>query len=223
MEHNNTPANAHKQDTSTPTSGDGLDVLEQLPAMRRYALSLTRDATDAEDLVHDALLRAYEKRDGFRGEPGTGERDRGERRLGPWLLSILHNIFVDRLRARRAERRRVEKIADEMRADPGAHHLPPQQDHALRLAQVREAFMALPEDQRAVLHLVTIEGLGYNEVAQTLGVPVGTVMSRLARARAALRAFEDSAAGNAPATARTLRPRPITRLRVVGGTDDPAE
>lgn len=191
-----TPA-AHSGD------GDGLDVVGELPALRRYALSLTRDATDAEDLVHDALLRAYEKRGGFRAEKG----------LRPWLLAILHNIFVDRLRSRRSERKRMEALAGDINADPAARQHGPQQDHALRLAQVREAFMALPEEQRAVLHLITIEGLGYGEAAQALDVPVGTVMSRLSRARAALRAFEEQ-------PARPREAAGVTHLRVVGGTDD---
>ncbi|MGV6872865.1 sigma-70 family RNA polymerase sigma factor [Pseudochelatococcus sp. B33] len=206
MEHDNTPANASAPETAALTAAaDGLDVLDQLPALRRYALSLTRDATDAEDLVHDALLRAYEKQGGFRAERG----------LRQWLLSIVHNTFVDRWRSRRAERRRIERLTSEMRGDPAALQHPPEQDHALRLAQVRQAFMSLPEEQRAVLHLVTIEGLGYGEAAQALDVPVGTVMSRLARARAALRAFEDRPVETLPAT-----PTNVTHLRVVGGTDD---
>lgn len=188
-------------------SGSGLAVLDQLPALRRYAISLTRDATDAEDLVHDALLRAYERQSSFRAD----------RSLRQWLLSILHNTFVDRLRSRRAERRRIEKLAGEIRSDPDALHRQPEQDHALRLAQVRQAFMSLPEEQRAVLHLVTIEGLGYAEAARALDVPVGTVMSRLARARAALRAFEDASVEVSPSETTT-----VTHLRVVGGTDDNA-
>lgn len=194
---------------------DSLEVLDQLPALRRYAISLTRDAVEAEDLVHDALLRAYEKQGTFRVERG----------LRKWLLSILHNTFIDRLRSRRAERRRLDRLTSEIRHDPAAFQLPPGQDHALRLAQVRQAFMSLPPEQRAVLHLVTIEGLGYSEAAQALGVPVGTVMSRLARARAALRALEErppvkhtsnepTCTDTSPATAT------ISHLRVVGGTDD---
>lgn len=207
MEHDRTPASSSAPATpgQDAARGGGGDVLDQLPALRRYALSLTRDPTDAEDLVHDALLRAWEKQGTFRAERG----------LRQWLLSILHNTFVDRLRTRRAERRRIEQIAGDLRADPAAHQLAPAQDHALRLAQVRQAFMALPEEQRAVLHLVTVEGLGYSEAAQALGVPVGTVMSRLARARAALRAYEER-----PAADITPETATVTHLRVVGGTDD---
>ncbi|ADH91245.1 RNA polymerase, sigma-24 subunit, ECF subfamily [Ancylobacter novellus DSM 506] len=175
------------------------DVLGQLAVMRRYARSLTRDDSEAEDLVHDALLRAYERRGSF--DAGRGEEGRG---LRGWLLSVLHNVFVDRRRSRKAEARR-EAEALELAETVTA----PAQEHQLRLAQVRDAFMELPEEQRAALHLVAIEGLGYAEAASTLDIPQGTLMSRLSRARATLRAIEDG----------TARP---ARLRIVGGSDDPA-
>ncbi|MBS9477202.1 sigma-70 family RNA polymerase sigma factor [Ancylobacter radicis] len=176
------------------------DVPAQLGVMRRYARSLTRDDADAEDLVHDALVRAYERRGTFspeRGAPGKGLRG--------WLLSILHNAFIDRRRARSAEGVR-ERRAMEL-AEPAGE---PGQEHHVRLAQVREAFMHLPQEQRAALHLVAIEGLGYAEAAAALGIPQGTLMSRLSRARAALRAIEDGTA---------VRP---THLRLVGGADEPS-
>jgi RNA polymerase sigma factor (sigma-70 family) len=168
------------------------DIIGQLPALRRYARSLTRDATDAEDLVHDALLRAYDRRSTFRV---------GARPL-PWLLSILHSTFIDGLRSRRAAKRREEGLAREVE-DGYA----PSQEHAVRLGQVRKAFEMLPDDQRAALHLVAIEGLSYQDAAEALNVPVGTVMSRIGRARAALRAMEDA-----------VPERPV--LRIVGGQDD---
>ncbi|MDR6951401.1 RNA polymerase sigma-70 factor (ECF subfamily) [Ancylobacter sp. 3268] len=170
------------------------DVLGQLAALRRYARALTRDEADAEDLVQDALLRAYEKRSGFDPERGV----RG------WLFSILHNVFVDRRRARRAEVERENHLAG---IEPMAGE--PAQEHHVRLAQIRDAFMVLPEEQRSALHLVAIEGLGYAEAAAALGIPQGTLMSRLSRARAALRAVEDgTAAGGRP------------HLKVVGGPDE---
>lgn len=176
------------------------DVPAQLGVMRRYARALTRDDVEAEDLVHDALVRAYERRGGFdakRAAPGTG--------LRAWLLSVLHNVFIDRRRSRAAEARREAELFDPAEAAA------PAQEHRLRLSQVREAFMALPEEQRAALHLVAIEGLGYAEAAATLGIPQGTLMSRLSRARATLRAMED---GTVPAASR--------RLRIVGGMDEPS-
>lgn len=170
-------------------------MLGQLPALRRYARALTRNEADAEDLVHDALLRAYERRGSF--EPARGVRG--------WLMSILHNVFIDRRRSHVAEARRAAESVE--LADQA---VPAPQEHHVRLAQVRQSFMALPEEQRAALHLVAIEGLGYAEAASTLGIPQGTLMSRLSRARAALRAIEE---GEAPR---------ITQLRVVGGSDDPS-
>src|SRR3546814_10684938 len=93
----------------------------------------------------------------------------------------------------------------------------PDQDGKVRRAQIRVAFFALPDEQRAALHLVAIEGLPDREAAETLGVPIGTLMSRLGRAREALRAFEqggEAGAGRAPSFSR--------KLRLVGGSDDPA-
>jgi RNA polymerase sigma-70 factor (ECF subfamily) len=180
------------------------DVFGELATLRRYARTLARDDSDAEDLVQDALVRAYEKRDSFR--PG--------RALRPWLLSILHNAFIDGLRNRRAEARRIARAAE-----VAVKEAPPAQDHAVRLAELREAFMALPEEQRAALHLVALEGLGYQQAADTLGIPIGTLMSRLSRARASLRALE-AAPADAPAVPRA---QPPVRLRVVGGSDDRAD
>ena len=155
---------------------DDKDVVGLLGPLRRYAMSLTRDPGEAEDLVHDALLRALERRDQFR----TG------RGLRPWLMSILHNRFVDRARARRSEAVHNADLA--MRASAEA---PGAQEGVTRLADVRRFFMMLPDEQRAALHLVTVEGLSYDEAAGTLGIPVGTLVSRLSRARARLRDLED--------------------------------
>jgi RNA polymerase sigma-70 factor (ECF subfamily) len=148
----------------TLQSSASFDVLGQLTALRRYARSLTRSDVDAEDLVHDALVRAYEKRASFQSG----------RNLRAWLLSILHNLFIDGRRARQAETQRIARAAEPF--------LAPVQDHQLRLAQVRRAFMDLPEEQRAALHLVSIEGLTFAEAASALDIPTGTLMSRLARA-----------------------------------------
>jgi len=178
------------------------NVVAQLESMRKYARALTRDADEAEDLVHDALLRAYERRRRFR----AGQN------LRAWLLAVLHNAFIDIVRKRRAEARRLARVAE-----IAPREAPPNQDHAVRLAQIRAAFMELPDSQRAVLHLIVLEGLSYQEAAATLGIPLGTLMSRLGRARAALRSGEEpSAAAPERHFSRS------TRLRVVGGSDDPA-
>jgi RNA polymerase sigma-70 factor (ECF subfamily) len=177
------------------------DVTSQLPALRRYGLSLTRNPADAEDLVHETLLRAYEKRATFRKD----------RNLRAWLLSILHNCFVDGARRRRSETAKLLRAGE-----LASEHAPPPQDHAVRLAQLRGMFLSLPDEQRAALHLVAIEGLTYQEAATTLGIPIGTLMSRLGRARAALRSIEERDA----AEPKDGSPPRTGHLRLVRGSDD---
>jgi len=174
------------------------DVIGLLEPLRRYARSLTRDEAQAEDLVQDALVRAYERRGSFRPDGN----------LRGWLLSILHNIFIDNRRYHVAELRRLEQAAELV--DTAA---PPEQESTVRLQQVQAAFMRLPDEQRAALHLVAIEGVPYQEAANALKIPVGTLMSRLGRARAALRGFE--------AGIGLTQPREGKRqsLRIVGGSD----
>lgn len=170
------------------------DVIGQLTSLRRYARSLTRDPADVEDLVHDALLRAYERRHTFRTDGN----------LRSWLLSILHNVFVDGRRSQRSEKARIE--AAEQVAIAFAE---PPQEHVVRLSQIRKAFFELPDEQRAALHLVALEGLSYQDAANTLRIPIGTLMSRIGRARASLRELEASAPpGSKP------------HLKVVGGWDE---
>ncbi|GAB1583441.1 sigma-70 family RNA polymerase sigma factor [Phyllobacterium phragmitis] len=170
------------------------DVIGQLGSLRRYARALTRDEADAEDLVQDALAKAYERRASFRSGGN----------LRAWLLSILHNAFVDRIRSRRAETVRIDAVKQISETQ-----VQPPQEHVVRLAQVRQAFFDLPEDQRAALHLVAIEGLSYQEAADTLKIPLGTLMSRIGRARASLRALE----ADRP-------PQSRTHLKIVGGRDE---
>jgi len=173
------------------------DVVGQLPALRRYARALTRDDVLAEDLVHDTLVRAYEGRGSFRPD--------GD--LRSWLFSILHNVFVSDVKRAQATQRRTERAGE--LAETASE---PEQEHRVRLAQLQAGFNSLPDEQRAVLHLVAVEGLAYQDAAAALGIPLGTLMSRLARARAALRNFENAAM---PAGG------PVA-LKIVGGTDDRA-
>jgi len=166
--------------------------------LRRYARSLTRDENQAEDLVQDALVRAYERRSSFRSDGN----------LRGWLLSILHNTFIDGRRREAVETRRSQRLAED-----AVSVAPAEQEGRVRLQQIMRAFGNLPEEQRAVLHLISIEGLSYQEAAATLDIPIGTLMSRLGRARAALRAFE---AGAGLPQEGSDRPRP--NLRIVGGS-----
>ena len=181
----------------------GADVIAQLAPLRRYARTLTRDETQAEDLVHDTLVRAYEGRATLRAGAN----------LRTWLFSILHNTFIDGRRQREAKLRREAETSRFAEIT-----VPADQESRVRLQQIGRAFRALPDEQRAVLHLVAIEGLPYKEAANALGIPVGTLMSRLGRARAALRAFEEndarSAAPALPAPPERLaRPNPPRRGR----------
>lgn len=151
---------------------DFLDELEAcVPALRRYARALTRNIDHADDLVQDCLERAISRRGLFRP---AGP-------LRPWLFTILTNLHRN---ARRTERRRGETVdIDAMRdlATPA-----PQPGH-LALAELDRAIGTLPLDQKEALLLVTLEGLAYAEAADILGIPTGTLMSRLGRARATLR------------------------------------
>ena len=176
------------------------DVVGLLAPLRRYAAVLTRNEADADDLVHDTLVRAYERQGTFRAGGN----------LRTWLLSILHNTFIDEHRRQKAEAQRRQGIADLT-----CSVAPADQENGIRLRQIQEAFFHLPDEQRSALHLVAIEGLSYQDAAAALGIPLGTLMSRLSRARAALRAFED---GSGQVSRPDGKPRP--QLRIVGGSHD---
>ncbi len=154
-----------------------LDVIPLIPTLKRYARALVHDDSLAEDLVQDTLVRGIERAESF--EPGRSMRS--------WLLSILHNLFVDGARRAQAEHRRDAAFAEVERPVSGDPEL------AAYLGQVEAAFAGLPDTQRAVLHLVAVEGLSYQEAAEALGVATGTIMSRLARARATLRELDNPA------------------------------
>jgi RNA polymerase sigma-70 factor (ECF subfamily) len=149
-------------------------IIEQIPGLRRYARALTGGKKEnADDLVQDTLERAYAKWHLFR--LGTD--------LRPWLFSIMHNVFVNEMRLLK-NRVLIGSIDDERIGIQSATQL----DHVL----VRETLAAvgrLTPALREVLILVTIETFSYVETAKILDIPLGTVMSRLARARAQLRAM----------------------------------
>lgn len=168
------------------------DLLDELSSMRRYARSLTRDQTEADDVVQDALLKALEKRHTLRPD--------GSRR--GWLLAIVHNIFISSRRREGAAMRR-----DAQFAEVSIGRLEPSQEHAAYLRDVARVFNALPETQREVIHLISIEGQSYHETAAILGIPVGTVMSRLSRARVTLRRLQEE------------EPNGRRELTIVGGRD----
>ena len=144
-----------------------------IPALRRYAWALLRDRQEADDLVHDCLLRALDRL----------HTRRTDAELRPWLFAIMHNLFVSRTRRARV-RSGTERLDGWHEATLG--HPPGQEDH-LRWKDLLHAVGELPEDQRAVLLLVSVEDLSYAEAARVLDIPIGTVMSRLSRARERLR------------------------------------
>ena len=156
-----------KRDADQP-----FDVEPHLGVLRRYALVLTRNAESAEDLVQEALLRAIAGAATWRPERG----------LRSWLLSIVHNTHVSRRRRAQVEAAGARELA--LDAVPAA---PPSQTARVELGQTLKALLSLPEDQREVIVLVAIDGLSYKDAAEILELPIGTLMSRLARAREALR------------------------------------
>jgi len=179
------------------------DVVGLLPALLRYARALVRNPADAEELVHDTLIRAYERRDTFDTR----------RSLRPWLFSILHNLYIDEYRRRQMEERAVEAIIDSGAASPPLSDA----DTRVQLAQIHQAFTCLPEAQRAALHLVAVEGLSYQEAADALEIPIGTLMSRLSRARTALRLMDEPPAHDA-ADLQTGAPNQPFQLKLVKGS-----
>lgn len=151
---------------------DFLDELEScVPALRRYARALTRDIDRADDLVQDCLERAISRRGFF--------QPRGP--LRPWLFTILTNLYRN---ARRSARRHGDMV--DVESLPELAIPAPQPGH-LALAELDRAIGTLPLEQKEALLLVTLEGLAYSEAAAILGIPTGTLMSRLGRARATLR------------------------------------
>ena len=146
-------------------------LVELIPRLRRYARALAGDRATADDLVQDTLERAWSKLHLYRR--GTD--------LRAWLFTVMHNVHVNRVRAKRA----TDPLDEEM---PELASRASQGD-ALLVRDLDRAIARLPEEQRAVLLLVTLEEMSYEEVAQTLAIPIGTVMSRLSRARDKLRAM----------------------------------
>lgn len=148
-------------------------IAGMLPRLRRFARALTGNTADADDVVQISIERALIRLDQF--QAGT--------KLDAWLFSIVRNAWIDEARAR-ARRAKVFAPAElgEQVGDDGAAAL-----HAkLEADEVWIAMQQLPEDQREAVALVCVEGLAYREAAEALGVPIGTLTSRLARGREAL-------------------------------------
>ncbi len=151
-------------------------IVVHIPRLRRYARALVGERGAADDLVQDTLERALTKFHLWR--PGTD--------LRAWLFTIMHNVHVNQVRGRREYAVLDDEIAD----------LPVSatQELALQSRDLERAIALLPIEQREVLLLVALEDMSYDEVARTVGIPIGTVMSRLSRAREKLRAWMDGGA-----------------------------
>ncbi|HVJ53315.1 MAG TPA: sigma-70 family RNA polymerase sigma factor [Aliidongia sp.] len=148
----------------------------EIPRLRRYARALTRDVSGADDLVQDCLSRALAKVHLW--QEGTD--------LRAWLFTILHNQYVNHVRRAVREGSSVALNESEINLTTA-----PAQGKKLEIRDMERALGMLPEEQRTVILLVGLEGMRYEEVAEILGVPVGTVRSRLSRGRETLRQLMD--------------------------------
>lgn len=147
-----------------------------LPRLRRFTHALTADATHGDDLAQDTCVRALQSLHLW--EPGS--------RLDSWMYRIAKNLWIDRMRTQKF--RGVHASIDdiELGSEPMGVDGRAVTESSLTLAEVMRAIGSLPEDQRALVALVCVNGASYKEAADTLSIPMGTVMSRLARARKAL-------------------------------------
>jgi RNA polymerase sigma factor (sigma-70 family) len=162
------------------TAQFGTALAEALPRLRRYAIGLAGDVATADDLVQDCMERAWKNRGSLKDEGA----------LFSWLRTILNNANIDRVRLRRRrpdETESLDAVSELVSGGAGGDDAAPSMD-------VVRAMNQLTLEHRQILLLVGVEGLSYREVAEELGVPTGTVMSRLARARERLRALLEGGA-----------------------------
>lgn len=170
------------------------DLEAEIPHLRRYALFLTKSRENADDLTQACLERAISR--AHLWQEGTN--------LRAWLFKIMYNLFI-------SERRSAARVVrmNEAADLSGESSTQASQHHAVELGRVGDAIDAMPEEQRSVLILVVVEGMTYEEVAETMDIPVGTVRSRLSRAREAMRLkFGDSETGQTESRdEQRVRPR----------------
>ncbi len=156
---------------------DDQQLLTWVPRLRRYARALAGNRDDADDLVQDTLERAWAKANLWRG---VGD-------MRAWLFSIMHNLHVDGVRRPRL---RTVTMDDDTPEVPVA----PAQGDRLAVLDLQAALDLLPVEQKEIVLLVALEDMAYADVASTLGIPIGTVMSRLSRGRERLRALMEGRA-----------------------------
>ena len=156
---------------------DDAQLLTWQPRLRRYARALVNNRDDADDLVQDTLERAWAKTSLWRGVAD----------MRAWLFSIMHNLHVDGVR-----RPKLHTVA--MDDDTPEVPVAPTQGERLAVLDLQAALDLLPVEQKEILLLVALEDMAYAEVAQALGIPIGTVMSRLSRGRERLRGLMEGRA-----------------------------
>ena len=167
------------QDPASERFGDQLVAV--LPRLCRFARGLTGSSVEADDLVQAACERALARRHQF--QEGT--------RFDSWMFRIVQTIWIDQIRSRQVRKSDGDIGEDRLGSDEPVRRV----EARLTLAEVRRAVDRLSPDQRAALLLVTVDGLSYKEAAEVVEVPVGTIMSRLARARIALQLQLEAAGG----------------------------
>ncbi|MEW6132665.1 MAG: RNA polymerase sigma factor [Pseudomonadota bacterium] len=160
------------------------ELIQHIPRLRRYARALVRDAARADDLVQDTLERALAKLDLWRPESD----------LRAWLFTLMHNLFVNQMRSSNSHAMCELDEANDVPVSGG-------QMEALVVRDIHAALAKLPPEQREVMLLVGLEQFAYADAARILGVPPGTVMSRLSRARERMR--------------QMLEGQQVTKLQVV--------
>ncbi len=163
------------------SAGFSDQLIAVLPRLRRFARGLTGSAVEADDLVQAACERALSRAEQF--QEGT--------RFDSWMFRIVQTIWIDQLRARNVRKEDGEVDGEKLGSDEAMRRV----EARIALAEVRRAVSRLPIEQRTALLLVTVEGMSYKEAAEIVKVPVGTIMSRLARARVALQAQLDAGGG----------------------------
>jgi len=171
------------------------DLLAALPRLRRYARVLTGDSSRADDLVQEALARAWEKR-----RLWAAGSD-----LRAWLFTVMHNVFVNQRALARHEKRHVSLDAEGEGREAWQIPVRPMQYARVELMELMQHVGRLPVDQREVLLLAAVEEMRYEDIAAMLGIPVGTVMSRLSRAREKLRAAFGDGSNGVPAGLKIVK------------------
>ena len=160
-----------------PATEDDQRLLSWVPRLRRYARALTGNRDDADDLVQDTLERAWAKSSLWRGVAD----------MRAWLFSIMHNLHVDGIR-------RPKLATVTMDDDTPEVAVAPMQGERLAVLDLQAALDLLPIEQKEIVLLVALEDMAYADVAATLGIPIGTVMSRLSRGRERLRSLMEGRA-----------------------------